>query len=86
MRTVKGSGGFTLVEVLIALAITAFISAIAYSSLSSALAAVESIRVTAQRTYEVDRAWMIISRDLGQFVARPVRDEFGEVEPAISGE
>ena len=85
MRTVKGSGGFTLVEVLIALPITAFISAIAYSSLSSALAAVESIRVTAQRTYEVDRAWMIISRDLGQFVARPVRDEFGEVEPAMVG-
>jgi general secretion pathway protein J len=85
MRAVRGSAGFTLVEVLIALAITAFISAIAYSSLSSALAAVESIRVTAQRTYEVDRAWMIISRDLGQFVARPVRDEFGEVEPAMMG-
>jgi general secretion pathway protein J len=85
MRAVEGSAGFTLVEVLIALAITAFISAIAYSSLSSALAAVESIRVTAQRTYEVDRAWMIISRDLGQFVARPVRDEFGEVEPAMLG-
>ncbi|MEE4145842.1 MAG: type II secretion system minor pseudopilin GspJ [Halieaceae bacterium] len=85
MRVVEGSAGFTLVEVLIALAITAFISAIAYSSLSSALAAVESIRVTAQRTYELDRAWMIISRDLGQFVARPVRDEFGEVEPAMAG-
>lgn len=85
MRAVKGSAGFTLVEVLIALAITAFISAIAYSSLSSALQAVESIRVTAQRTYEVDRAWMIISRDLQQFVARPVRDEFGEVEPALQG-
>lgn len=85
MRAVRGSAGFTLVEVLIALAITAFISAIAYSSLSSALAAVESIRVTAQRTYEVDRAWMIISRDLGQFVGRPVRDEFGEVEPAMMG-
>lgn len=85
MRAVKGSAGFTLVEVLIALAITAFISAIAYSSLSSALQAVESIRVTAQRTYEVDRAWMIISRDLQQFVARPVRDEFGEVEPAMQG-
>lgn len=85
MQAVRGSAGFTLVEVLIALSITAFISAIAYSSLSSALAAVESIRVTAQRTYEVDRAWMIISRDLQQFVARPVRDEFGEVEPAMVG-
>lgn len=82
---VRRAGGFTLIEVLIALSITAFISAIAYSSLSSALLAVESMRATAQRTYELDRAWMIISRDLRQFAARPVRDEFGEVEPAMVG-
>jgi general secretion pathway protein J len=73
------------VEVLIALAITAFIAAIAYSSLSTALQAVESTRATAQRSYELNRAWMIISRDLRQFVARPVRDEFGQVEPAMAG-
>jgi general secretion pathway protein J len=74
-----------LIEVLIALAITAFVSAIAYSSLSAALQAVESTRAVALRTYEVDRAWMIISRDLRQFVARPVRDEFGQMEPALVG-
>lgn len=79
------AAGFTLIEVLIALAITAFVSAIAYSSLSSALQGVESTRQTANRTYEINRAWMIISRDLRQFVARPVRDEFGEVEPAMYG-
>ncbi|MBP6701615.1 MAG: type II secretion system minor pseudopilin GspJ, partial [Halioglobus sp.] len=67
------------------LAITAFIAAIAYSSLSTALQAVEATRATAQRSYEVNRAWMIISRDLRQFVARPVRDEFGQVEPAMVG-
>jgi general secretion pathway protein J len=71
--------------VLIALAITAFIAAIAYSSLSTALQAVETTRATAGRSYEVNRAWMIISRDLRQFVARPVRDEFGQVEPAMVG-
>jgi general secretion pathway protein J len=85
VRRSSAAAGFTLVEVLIALAITAFIAAIAYSSLSTALQAVESTRATAQRSYEVNRAWMIISRDLRQFVARPVRDEFGQVEPAITG-
>jgi len=79
------AAGFTLIEVLIALAITAFIAAIAYSSLSTALQAVETTRAVAQRSYEVNRAWMIISRDLRQFVARPVRDEFGQVEPAMVG-
>tara|TARA_R110001592_G_scaffold363371_1_gene685610 strand:- start:226825 stop:227484 length:660 start_codon:yes stop_codon:yes gene_type:complete len=81
----RSSAGFTLIEVLIALAITAFVAAVAYSSLSTAMQAVESTRVTAQRTYELNRAWMIISRDLRQFVPRPVRDEFGQTEPAMAG-
>ncbi|MDH4042590.1 MAG: type II secretion system minor pseudopilin GspJ [Gammaproteobacteria bacterium] len=85
MRGSRPAAGFTLVEVLIALAITAFIAAIAYRSLSTALQAVESTRAIAQRSYEVNRAWMIISRDLRQFVPRPVRDEFGQVEPAVVG-
>lgn len=79
------SGGFTLVEVLIALAITAFVSTIAYTSLSTVIDGVERSRTTAQRTYDINRAWMLISRDLRQVVARPVRDEFGELEPAMMG-
>ncbi len=53
--------GFTLVEVLIALSITAFVSMIAYSSLSSVISGVESMRESTDRTYEINRAWMIIS-------------------------
>ncbi len=79
------SAGFTLVEVLIALAITAFVSAIAYTSFSTVLSGVESSQATAERVYQINRAWMMISRDLEQFVARPVRDEFGELEPALQG-
>ena len=45
----------------------------------------ESTRENAQRSYEVSRAWMIITRDLRQFTNRPVRDEFGELEPALQG-
>ena len=77
--------GFTLVEVLIALAISAFVSVIAYSSFSRVVDGVESSQATAERVYAINRAWMIISRDLEQFVARPVRDEFGELEPAMHG-
>jgi general secretion pathway protein J len=81
----KDPAGFTLIEVLIALAITAFVSMIAYTSLSSVLTGVERLRETTDRTYEINRAFMILSRDLRQFVNRPVRDEFGELEPALSG-
>lgn len=77
--------GFTLVEVLIALAITAVVSTIAYTSFTTVLNGVENTQATAERVYEINRAWMMISRDLDQFVPRPVRDEFGDVEPALQG-
>lgn len=83
--TNKPAAGFTLIEVLIAMAITAFVSMIAYTSLSTVMSGVESLRENTDRIYEVNRALMIISRDLRQFANRPVRDEFGEVEPAMSG-
>jgi len=85
MPASNASRGFTLVEVLIALAITALVAAVAYSSLSRVLDGMESTRRVTSRTYEVNRAWMILSRDLAQFVARPIRDEFGAVEPALQG-
>ena len=69
--------GFTLLEVLIAMAITAFVALIATTSLSRVMDGVESLRATADRTYDVNRAWMIISRDLRHLAERPVRDEFG---------
>jgi general secretion pathway protein J len=77
--------GFTLIEVLIALAITVFVASIAYASLSAVISGVESTRQSADRLYEINRAWMIISRDLRQFSARSIRDEFGESEPAMMG-
>lgn len=77
--------GFTLIEVLIALAISAMVSVIAYTSLASVLEGVDGLRETTDRTYEINRAMMILSRDLRQMVNRPVRDEFGEREPAFTG-
>jgi general secretion pathway protein J len=73
------------VEVLIALAITAFVAAVAYTSLSTVITGVESARAGAERTQAINRTFMLLSRDLRQFVERPVRDEFGDTEPALSG-
>ena len=79
------AAGFTLVEVLIALAITAFVSVIAYTSLSTVMTGVESLRENTDRIYAINRAFMILSRDLRQIAPRSVRDEFDEREPALVG-
>ncbi len=81
----RAAAGFTLVEVLIALGITAFVSVIAYTSLSAVLSGAERLRENTDRSYEINRAFMILSRDLRQFVDRSIRDEFGEREPGLTG-
>ncbi|WOJ94910.1 type II secretion system minor pseudopilin GspJ [Congregibacter variabilis] len=77
--------GFTLVEVLIALAITAFVAAASYSGISSTLTAAQQLRSASERTRNLNRALALLTRDLRQFSDRSVRDEFGAVQPALSG-
>lgn len=82
---VRSERGFTLIEVLIAMAITALIAVTAYRSLAAVLTGVESARFEAERTRELSRAMSILSRDIRQLANRAVRDEFGERVPALEG-
>jgi general secretion pathway protein J len=77
--------GFTLIEVLIAMAITALVAMLSFSSLSAVLNSVEVLRDRGQRISELNRAWILISRDLNHFVGRAVRDEYGQLEAAMRG-
>lgn len=77
--------GFTLVEVLIALGITVVVGLIAYSGLSSVIDSTEATENHAERLHSVNRAFTVVSRDIRQIVARPIRDEFGETRPAVIG-
>ena len=77
--------GFTLIEVLVALALTALVAMMAYASLSAAISASESTRLDAERLQTVDRLFQILQRDIGQAVSRPVSDGYGEIQPALRG-
>ena len=77
--------GFTLVEVLIAMAITAFVSVLSYQTLSTVLAGIESARTESERLHEINRTFTVLSRDVRQMTNRPVRDEFGQMASAVSG-
>ena len=77
--------GFTLIEVLIAMAITAFVSLVAYTSLSAVISGVDGARAQAERMHEVNRAFSVLSRDIRQFADRPVINEFGQPSSALEG-
>lgn len=77
--------GFTLIEVLIAMAITAFVSLLSYQTLSTALTGIDSARSESDRLHEITRAFNVLSRDIRLISNRPVRDEFGMLASAVSG-
>ncbi|WP_439105942.1 type II secretion system minor pseudopilin GspJ [Congregibacter sp.] len=81
----SGQRGFTLVEVLIALAITAFVAAASYSGISTTLTGAERLRATSERTRDLNRTFALLNRDVRQFSNRSLRDEFGGTQPALSG-
>ena len=84
-RSMRAPRGFTLIEVLIAMAITAFVSVLSYQALSTALTGIASVRAESERLHELDRSLNVLTRDIRQMTNRPVRDEFGQLASAVLG-
>ena len=82
----KRSAGFTLLEVLIAIAIFAFLALGTYRMLASVLASDEATRRHELQLRELQRAFAVLEQDLAQVGPRPIRDAFGEPRPALVGD
>ncbi|MGA4634205.1 type II secretion system minor pseudopilin GspJ [Pseudomonas solani] len=82
----KRSAGFTLLELLIAIAIFALLALGTYRMLDSVLASDRATRAQEQQLRELVRAMAAIERDLQQVNPRPVRDAYGEWRGALVGE
>ena len=80
------SAGFTLLEVLIAIAIFAFLALGTYRMLASVLASDEATRRHELQLRELQRAFAVLEQDLAQVGPRPIRDAFGEPRPALVGD
>ncbi len=77
--------GFTLLEVLLAMAITALVAVMGYAGLSAAISAAERHGEMVQRLGDVQTAVGWIVRDLRQSVKRPVTDARDNLRPAMIG-
>lgn len=75
--------GFTLLEVLIAVSITAMIGVGATQLLSNVIESRQTIDIRADQLASLQRFNMVVSRDIEQIINRPIRDEYGEEQPAL---
>jgi general secretion pathway protein J len=76
-------GGFTLLELVVAVGIFALMSAIAYGGLLSVLATAAGTEDQSERLGEIQLAMARLERDVEQMVPRPVRDQFGDLRQAL---
>jgi general secretion pathway protein J len=77
-------GGFTLLELLVAMAIFAILGTLALSGYTELQRQSEYAEQRLERTREVQRAIQAIAQDLGQIEPRPIREPLGEtVLPAV---
>ncbi len=79
------AGGFTLLELLVALAIFGLLSVMSYSGLRSVLEQRVVTEQEADRLGRLQRIYLLMQRDIEQVVPRPVRDEYGEEQPPVAG-
>jgi len=75
---------FTLIEVLVSLAIFAILSALCYGALSRTMDSAELLNNRMDRLQAIQRTMRLLSEDLQQLSPRPIRDELGDgVGPAL---
>jgi len=76
--------GFTLLEVLIAIVITALIGLGTSQLLSGTIKAQEITQKNSERFEQIQKAILLLSRDIQQINTRAIRDEYGDFQPALT--
>lgn len=77
--------GFTLVELLVAIAVFAIMSTVAYNGLQSVLDTNEATKLEAEKLKKLQTAIWFLERDLHHAVNRGSRDEFGDIKSSMLG-
>ncbi|GLQ31835.1 type II secretion system minor pseudopilin GspJ [Litoribrevibacter albus] len=83
MQGVRSHSGFTLLEVLLAIGITALIGVSTYTLLSQTLRTRDHLSVQAEELRRFQLAATIIQHDIRQISDRVIRDQFGDYQPAL---
>ena len=79
----RSQQAFTLIEVLVALAVFGVMSALAYMMLGQTLSNSDMLTERMDRMQAIQRTITYLSTDLLQAAPRPIRSDLGQAEPAV---
>src|SRR5690554_341499 len=82
--SLRTSSGFTLMEVLIAVTITAVIGLGVWQVINGVVTARDRVNDVSGEFENLQKTMLLLERDLNQLVNRPVRDVYGDFQAALS--
>nr|MBF0681931.1 type II secretion system minor pseudopilin GspJ [Pseudomonas sp.] len=82
----RALAGFTLLELLIAIALFALLGLGTYRMLEAVLRSDEAVRAQERILRDISRAVWAVERDLQQAAPRPIRDGYGDEQNAFIGQ
>lgn len=77
--------GFTLLELLIALAVFAIMATMAYTGLDNVLLTHALVREKSEQLAKMQLAFALMQRDIGQIVNRPIHIQYSKPQAAVLG-
>jgi len=80
------SHGFTLIEIIVAVAIFAVVGVLAFGGLNQVLKSQEHIQDSSLRLKHLQLTFRRFERDISQIVGRSVRNQYGDLQHAFVGD
>ena len=82
----KRQTGFTLIEILVAVAIFGLLSIAAYTVLDSGMRSKQQTETRLEHLAQLQRLFHTLNQDFQYIVPRKTRNELGDLEPLLKGE
>ncbi len=82
----KAHKGFTLIEIVVALAVFAIVGVMASSGLNAILQWQSNLAIKSEQIKSIQLTLKYLEKDINRAITRPIRDQYGDKQPAFSSD